>query len=90
MSKPEVVTVAEQLGHAIRVQRVRLRLTQHELAERAGVERTYVSDLERGVRAPGLEMIARLSTALECSLSELFAGIKVPPHKGRLRQKKSG
>jgi CheY-like chemotaxis protein len=59
-------------GTAIRNQRAELRLSQEELADRAGLHRTYVSDVERGARNPSLETIRRLAQALERSVSTLF------------------
>jgi transcriptional regulator with XRE-family HTH domain len=41
------------------------RLSQEELAERAGVHRTYVSQLERGLKSPTLDTILKLSSALD-------------------------
>lgn len=59
-------------GTAIRNQRVELHLSQEELADRAGLHRTYLSDVERGARNPSLETIQRLAQALERSVSALF------------------
>jgi transcriptional regulator with XRE-family HTH domain len=39
-------------------------LSQEELAHRAEVDRTYVSDLERGVYAASIDMLERLSAPL--------------------------
>ena len=40
-------------------------LSQEELASRAGVDRTYVSALERRVYAASIDLVARLADALE-------------------------
>lgn len=61
------------LGEAIKQTRSEMRLTQEELAERAGLHRTYVSDVERGRRNISLGSIEKLATALELSISKLFA-----------------
>jgi transcriptional regulator with XRE-family HTH domain len=42
------------------------------LAELAGLHRTYVADIERGVRNVSLANIEKLAIALEISLSALF------------------
>jgi CheY-like chemotaxis protein len=60
------------LGVAIRSQRISLGISQEELAHRAGLHRTYVSDLERGARNPSIESIEKLADALEVSVSKLF------------------
>lgn len=60
------------LAHAIKSTRSALGISQEELAARAGLHRTYVSDLERGARNPSLESVAKLADALELSLPMLF------------------
>lgn len=60
------------LGMAIKTQRTSLRISQEELAHRAGLHRTYVSDLERGVRNPSMDSIEKLARALQLSVSTLF------------------
>jgi transcriptional regulator with XRE-family HTH domain len=46
--------------------------SQEELAERAGLDRTYVSGLERGVRNPSLLSQQRIADALGVQLHELL------------------
>ena len=60
-------------GDAIKKTRSELRISQEELADRAGLHRTYVSDVERGRRNISLESIEKLAQALELSVSKLFA-----------------
>jgi two-component system response regulator len=60
------------LGMAIKTKRTSLRISQEELAHRAGLHRTYVSDLERGVRNPSMDSIEKLARALQLSVSTLF------------------
>ena len=57
----------------VRLRTGQLGISQEELAERAGVHRTYVSQVERGVVNVCIDNIARLSAALEIKASELFA-----------------
>lgn len=40
-------------------------LSQEALAELAGVHRTYVSQLERGLKSPTLAVITKLASALK-------------------------
>jgi CheY-like chemotaxis protein/DNA-binding XRE family transcriptional regulator len=47
-------------------------MSQEELAERADLHRTYVSDVERGARNVSLQSIQKLARALEISVSALF------------------
>lgn len=46
--------------------------SQEELADRAGLHRTYVSGLERGVRNPTVTVIEKLAKGLEAQIAELF------------------
>jgi transcriptional regulator with XRE-family HTH domain len=43
------------------------------VADSAGLDRTYVSGIERGVRNPSLKNIGRLAEVLKVSLKELFS-----------------
>lgn len=53
--------------------RRRLGISQEELAFRAEVHRTYISQLERGLKSPTLNMILKLSRALKALASKLVA-----------------
>ena len=68
-SRPDI---RERFGDAVRARREQLALTQEDLADRAGIHRTYLSDVERGTRNLSLVNIERLAAALSLSLSELF------------------
>jgi transcriptional regulator with XRE-family HTH domain len=61
-------------GRRVRDLRQARGLSQEELAELAGVHRTYVSSLERGQRNVGLDNILAIATALGVPASELFTG----------------
>jgi CheY-like chemotaxis protein len=60
------------LGVAIKTERCVLGISQEELAERAGLHRTYVSDVERGARNPSIASIEKLAQALQLSVATLF------------------
>ena len=60
------------LGRAIKAYRTTLGISQEELAHRAGLHRTYISDLERGARNPSIESIEKLARALQVSVARLF------------------
>lgn len=45
--------------------------SQEELAERAGADRTYISDIERGLRNPSLKTLARLAYILRTKIGDL-------------------
>jgi CheY-like chemotaxis protein/DNA-binding XRE family transcriptional regulator len=64
--------ISRLLGLAVRAQRSRRGFSQEELAFRAGLHRTYITDIERGARNPSIASIAKLATALRLSLTDLF------------------
>jgi CheY-like chemotaxis protein/DNA-binding XRE family transcriptional regulator len=66
------IDVKKVFGTSVRGWRNLLGISQEELAERANLHRTYVSDIERGARNLSLESIERLAHALEISVSSLF------------------
>lgn len=47
-------------------------ISQEELADRAGLHRTYISDIERGARNLSLESIDKLASALQITIAALF------------------
>ena len=68
--------VRERFGDAVRARREELELTQEELADRAGIHRTYLSDVERGRRNVSILNVERLAVALSLKLSELFQRVE--------------
>jgi transcriptional regulator with XRE-family HTH domain len=67
------VDLARHFGAAVRQHRKLLRLSQEDLADRAGLDRTYVSGVERGTRNPTLEVMQRIADALGADLDVVFA-----------------
>ena len=63
----------------LRACRGRLGISQEELAGRAGLHRTYVSDIERGARNLSLESIDKLAKALEIPVSTFFSRLSELP-----------
>ena len=48
-------------------------MSQEELAHQAGIDRTYASQIERGIGNPSLRVIFAIAQALEVDLSELLS-----------------
>jgi transcriptional regulator with XRE-family HTH domain len=63
------------LGLNVRRQREAKQLTQEKLAERASLDPTYISGIERGLRNPGIRNVVRLARALGLTTSELLKGV---------------
>lgn len=62
-----------QLGSRIRALRQSRRLTLRELAARAGVTESFLSQVEREVTAPSIASVQRIARALDLSIAQLFA-----------------
>lgn len=65
--------IPRAFGHVLREFRVKASLSQEALALEAGVDRTFVSLLERGKRQPSLETIFRIAAVLGVSPATLVA-----------------
>jgi CheY-like chemotaxis protein/predicted XRE-type DNA-binding protein len=66
------IDVKKTFGASVKVRRQQHGISQEELAERADLHRTYISDVERGARNLSLESISKLARALDVSISALF------------------
>jgi DNA-binding XRE family transcriptional regulator len=64
----------KRVGQVIRQRRESLRMTQEQLAERAGIPQSHVSRLERGKHAPTQETIEKVATALQTTPSQIDPG----------------
>lgn len=62
----------ERFGACVRAERERIGLSQEELADRAGLHRTYIGGVERGERNPGLLNVLRIARALAVSPATLL------------------
>jgi CheY-like chemotaxis protein len=74
--------VLHRFGSAVKQLRHRLGISQEELGGRAGLHRTYVSDIERGARNLSLVSIEKLSAALETPVAAIFARTMDPTASG--------
>ena len=64
------------LGNKLRGLRQNKALSQERFAELTGLDRTYISGLERGKRNPSFLIIQRLCKVLEINPNELFISDK--------------
>lgn len=76
-----------RLGEVIRRQRELNRLTLRQFAALAGVSNPYLSQIERGHRAPSEVVLEAIARSLKTTRDELFeqAGMDEPDDDGRLR-----
>lgn len=60
-------------GARVRYLRLKNSLSQEDLADKCGLDRTYIGGIERGERNPSLKNIYRIAIALDVEPSELFS-----------------
>lgn len=75
-------SIKQRFGKAVRRRRRELDFSQEYLAELAGLHRTYISNLERGMINPTLENMKRLAKGLEISLARLLIDYEVEDDEG--------
>ena len=71
----------KSFGDALRECRRRAGISQEELSFRTGVHRTFISEIERGLKSPTLHTVAALAKALGMQPSELMRMAEVHPQK---------
>lgn len=64
--------IRERLARNLRKFRKARGLSQEELAHRAGIDRTYVSSLERCVYSASIDVVDRLAVILEVEAADLL------------------
>lgn len=63
--------IRRRLGLNIKRVREALGWSQEELADRAGLHRTYVSGVERGIRNPTVTVLERFASALNVKIGQI-------------------
>jgi transcriptional regulator with XRE-family HTH domain len=63
-------------GKAVRRLRTERGVSQERFAADAGISRTYMSEIERGVTMVSLDSIARIARALELSMAALLRHVE--------------
>jgi ribosome-binding protein aMBF1 (putative translation factor) len=69
------IDVLTRFGRRVRALRTARGQSQETLADACGLDRTYLSGIERGRRNVGLKNIEVIAQALGITLSELFEGV---------------
>ena len=65
--------IRARLGQNVRRLREEKGWSQEDYADRAGIHRTYVSDIERGRRNPTVTVVEKLAVPFEVSASDIIA-----------------
>ena len=80
-----IVELRRIFGQNVHRLRMRLRMTQEQLCERAEIDRSYLQRIEKGTSSPTVEVAVRLRAALGCPWDDIFAGVKQVLFKPRSR-----
>ncbi len=64
--------LAQRFGSRVRKLREQKKMSQLDLAQKAGLDLTTINEIENGSRDPMLKTIWRIARALEVKLSDLF------------------
>jgi transcriptional regulator with XRE-family HTH domain len=77
----------KELGRRIRTLRLRLGLTQEQLAEMSNLHHSYIGQVERGEKLPSLRTLKKLAEAMHTSV-DFFLEEQAPydPHLDDLRR----
>ncbi|MEC4806105.1 MAG: helix-turn-helix transcriptional regulator [Jaaginema sp. PMC 1079.18] len=71
-----MVSINKALGQVLAKYRTLTKLSQEKLADRAGIHRTYISQVERGLKSPTLSVLFRIAKSLNITTSVLIAEIE--------------
>ena len=66
------VDIQKGFGERLKQLRKQEDFSQEELAAKAGLHRTYISDIERGARNVSLQNIEKLANALGLKIKDIF------------------
>jgi transcriptional regulator with XRE-family HTH domain len=67
--------ISKLFGKRVREIRKRRKLSQERLAEKAGLDRSFMSGIERGVENPTLYTIQAVAEGLGVTVGELMKGL---------------
>ena len=73
---PEDPQPGSLLGRAVRARRLAVGISQEELAGRCQLDRTFVSEVDRGLRNPSLSSLLRIAVGLGLPLATLIADVE--------------
>jgi transcriptional regulator with XRE-family HTH domain len=77
MADLQATDIGSIFGDVLKRRRSALNIPQEELAFRAGVDRTFISRLERGLRQPTITTLIRLGAALGISATDLVRDTEI-------------
>jgi transcriptional regulator with XRE-family HTH domain len=67
--------VRQRFGERVRLLRGEAGMTQEDLADRSGIGRVFISQLENGHKEPCLDVMDALAGTFKISLADLLKGV---------------
>jgi transcriptional regulator with XRE-family HTH domain len=77
-NRMEIQEIKDILGRNIKYFRFHRQLSQADLAEKADISVTFLSNIERGKMFPKVETLSRITRGLDVEVHELFRADLVP------------
>lgn len=77
ISLEEIIHIRNAFAVILSGRRRRKRWTQIELAARSGIDNSYISQLEKGMKTPTLDVMLRLSKALGIVPERLMREVRI-------------
>ena len=68
--------IGTAVGEELRASREKRRISQEQLGFDAGIHRTYVSLIERGLKSPTLNVLFRLCSALDVTPADFVRNVE--------------
>lgn len=69
--------ILRSLGNLVKQHRIALGISQEELGQRAKLDRTYISGVERGVRNPSLTALVSIASGLGITVANLLDNLEI-------------
>lgn len=78
--------IAKQLGQRIRELRMQQHMSQEELSFKAGISPAHLGQIERALKNPTIDTIAKIAVALDIPIADLFTmgTVTTTPHNATL------
>jgi transcriptional regulator with XRE-family HTH domain len=73
---PAMSDILVTFGSRLRELRTKQGLSQEAFADHCGLDRTYISGIERGRRNPSLRNLVKIARSLDLSLSEMLRNVR--------------
>lgn len=68
--------IEKAFGQAVRKLRLERNLSQEKLSELSGLDRSYVSEIERGKKTASIRTVIKLAVGLEISPTKIFLNLE--------------